>query len=72
MSKFKILGMMVLIAFVTGIDSGWRCGGRGEREGGNSARVLYDGQSYTQGVGCGGPTNPIHFFGPFLVLLVGN
>jgi len=51
MSKLKIVGMMVLIVLVAGIDSGWRCGGRGEREGGNSARVLYDSQSYTQGVG---------------------
>jgi len=49
MSKFKIVGLMVLIAFATGIDSGWRCGGRGERKGCNLAGVLYDIQSYTQG-----------------------
>jgi len=55
MSKFKIVGMMVLIALATGIDSGWRCSGRGEREGGNPPRVLYDNRSYTQGTGWGGP-----------------
>jgi hypothetical protein len=49
MSKFKIVGLMVLIAFATGIDSGWRCGGRGERKGGNLAGVSYDNQAYTQG-----------------------
>ena len=55
MSKFKIVGVVVLITLAMGIDCGWRCGGRGEREGGNSARVLYNNQSYTQSTGCGGP-----------------
>ena len=55
MSRFKIVGMMVLIVFATCFDSGWRFGGRGERKGSNLPRVLYDSQSYTQGTGCGGP-----------------